>query len=482
MRWFGILLLLHAVGVRVGLAGALLYTPFAVAASLRDLDVRVVAVCVAAAGVILWPVLPRWTRAIAPGLRLDPARHPRLFAALSEVAAASGQEMPGEVFLVSDMNAWVARRGGAFGVGSRRAMGLGLPLLQMLTVSQLRAVLAHEFGHFHGGDTALGPLVWRTRAAIERTLRGVAEHSAWLAKPFQWYGRLFIRAAHAVSRQQEFAADALAARLAGARPLVDGLKIIHGASAAFAPYWHSEVGPAIERGFRPPLAEGFRRFMAAPGVVHRIAREIERELTEGKTDPYDTHPPLRERVAAVAALPPVVGATDDAPALSLLEDLEGVERALLHEVVRDDLRDKLRPARWEELGERVWVPLWREQASERAPFMRGITPLDFPRWAEDLSTLAARLGLAAFSGVARDPHRRHAGHVLGAALASALAARGWRVTALPGDAVRFERDGKSVQPFSVLALADGEVKPDEWRRQCEDAGIGGVDLGEAARC
>jgi Zn-dependent protease with chaperone function len=33
------------------------------------------------------------------------------------------------------------------GFGSRRVMGLGLPLLQALNVSQLEAVLAHEFGH-----------------------------------------------------------------------------------------------------------------------------------------------------------------------------------------------------------------------------------------------------------------------------------------------------------------------------------------------
>jgi Zn-dependent protease with chaperone function len=56
-------------------------------------------------------------------------------------------------------------------------MGLGLPLLQTLTVSQFRAVMAHEFGHYYGGDTKLGPWVYKTRAAIVRTLLGISQHS-----------------------------------------------------------------------------------------------------------------------------------------------------------------------------------------------------------------------------------------------------------------------------------------------------------------
>jgi len=69
--------------------------------------------------------------------------------------------MPAEVYLIAEANAWVIDRGGIMGCGSRRVMGLGLPLLQVLSVYQLRAVLAHEFGHFHGGDTKLGPWVYK---------------------------------------------------------------------------------------------------------------------------------------------------------------------------------------------------------------------------------------------------------------------------------------------------------------------------------
>jgi Zn-dependent protease with chaperone function len=83
-------------------------------------------------------------------------------------------------------------------------MGLGLPLLRVLTISQLRAVLAHEFGHYYGGDTKLGPWIYKTRSAIGRTLDSLRGHEGWsslLQLPFLWYGKMFLRITHAVSRR-----------------------------------------------------------------------------------------------------------------------------------------------------------------------------------------------------------------------------------------------------------------------------------------
>ena len=88
------------------------------------------------------------------------------------------------------------------GLGSRRVMGLGLPLLQALTVPELRAVLAHEFGHLDGGDVALGPWIYSTRGALLRTLQDLHQHSQALTLPFQWFANLFFRVTHAISRHR----------------------------------------------------------------------------------------------------------------------------------------------------------------------------------------------------------------------------------------------------------------------------------------
>ena len=80
--------------------------------------------------------------------------------------------MPEDVYLAPDVNAGVAHVGGFVGIGARPIMILGLPLLAVLNVSELRGVIAHEFGHYVGGETKLAPFIYRTRDAIGRTISG----------------------------------------------------------------------------------------------------------------------------------------------------------------------------------------------------------------------------------------------------------------------------------------------------------------------
>ena len=156
--------------------------------------------CFGAAAVVAWSVLPRPDRFEPPGPEISANRQPTLFAELRRVAVATGEAMPAHVYVVNDVNAFVTQRGGIMGLGSRRVMGLGMPLLRTLTVSELRAVVAHEMGHFYGGDTKLGPWIYKTRAAMGRTVqnlyasaRSIAETSATVAQilaaiaaPFKW--------------------------------------------------------------------------------------------------------------------------------------------------------------------------------------------------------------------------------------------------------------------------------------------------------
>lgn len=158
----------------LAVAAVLLCLPYAQIVYAHRLHIKLALGCVLGALAILWSVAPRIDRFAPPGPRLTPDKCPRLFAELNQVAGAVKQEMPVEVYLVHDVNAWVAQRGGVMGFGSRRVMGIGLPLARVLTVSQLRGMLAHEFGHYHSGDTKLGPWVYKTRGAIMRTVQSLA--------------------------------------------------------------------------------------------------------------------------------------------------------------------------------------------------------------------------------------------------------------------------------------------------------------------
>ncbi|HKT61348.1 MAG TPA: M48 family metallopeptidase [Gemmatimonadales bacterium] len=428
---------------------------------------------------ILWALLPRRDRFEAPGPTLREEDHPRLFQVLRGVARDTAQEMPAEVFLVPNLNAWVAQRGGIMGFGSRRVMGLGLPLLEALTVRQFRAVLAHEFGHYYGGDTRLGPWIYKTRAAIDRTLQGVHRHSAALAKPFQWYGQMFLRITHAVSRRQEFTADALAARTVGAQPLIEGLRLLHASDGAFASYWSGEVVPVLELGSRPPIAAGFRQFLAVPQVQSAMDQAVQHELAEGQAGPYDTHPCLRDRVAALAELPPGDSDGEDPPAFTLLDAPDRVESTLIA-FLGGAQAQPLQSVTWEDVGERVWMPFWRARAKAHAAGLAGLTPADAPTYAADLPGLAVRLEMVAGGEDPTPAHGQQAGWIVAVALATALHDRGWNLRALPGEPVVLERDGVAIHPFSLFNdLATEQLATATWLADCLRLGVADLDLGAA---
>ena len=201
------------------------------------LPIKLALVCVGCAGAIVWAILPRFDKFVPPGPPLTSGDAPQLFEVLTDVSTATEQAMPADVYLVNDVNAFVAERGGIMGLGSHRVMGIGLPLMQAVTVQELRAIVAHEFGHYHSGDVKIGPWIYKTRVAIGRTIQQLGD--GYLGKIFVAYGKLFLRVTHAISRRQEFIADEVAANAAGATAMASALRKVHGAAGAFQSYWSS---------------------------------------------------------------------------------------------------------------------------------------------------------------------------------------------------------------------------------------------------
>ena len=343
--------------------------------------------------VILKSILPRRDHFEPPGPRLAPEEQPRLLAEIRSVAATVRQAEPSEVYLVPEVNAWVGHRGGFMGFGSRRVMGLGLPLMQILTVPELRAVVAHEFGHFHGGDVAIGPWVYKTSAALMRTLVELQHHSEALMAPFVWYANLFFRVAHAVSRHQEVLADRVAAGVAGAQALASGLRLTHGAALAFPHYWMGAVEPVLAAGFVPPLAAGFDVFLKTPLVAGKVAEGLTEQALRDQQTPYDTHPPLPDRLSALDVDPASTHREAGAPSVSLLEDLPALETRLVEMSVRrgkgiasentislnlEPDPQVLTPVLWSEVGAKVWVPQWRQAARDFGKNLAGVRAGSLP--------------------------------------------------------------------------------------------------------
>ena len=164
----------------VGLIIALLGVPFIEITVLHRISLRISLFCLAGAALIAYSLTPTFEHFRAPGQRISAGSHPRLFGELTMIANAVGERMPDEVYLVPGINAAVRQRAGLMGLGDRRVLLLGLPLLRVLRVSELRAILVHEFGHYRG-HTRFGPWIFKARQSILRTVSRLSGSAACAA-------------------------------------------------------------------------------------------------------------------------------------------------------------------------------------------------------------------------------------------------------------------------------------------------------------
>ena len=464
-----ILLLIGFYVLALGMAAGLLWLVYAQIVFAERVFLKLVLICVTGAGLIVWSVLPRPDHFEPPGPRIYEKDHPRLFALVRDIGARTGQALPGEVYLVADVNAFVAQRGGIMGLFSRRVMGLGLPLLALLTVSELQAVLAHEFGHFYGGDTRLGPWIYKTRSAILRTVVSLIQQGqgwgALISVPFKWYLEFFLRVTQSISRAQELAADALAAKVVGAAPLISGLKTVHSGSAAFQAYLQHEFGPVVAAGFRPPLAEGFRAFVDGKRIKASLEKLLQKELQEGEADPYDTHPPLAQRVAALQLPSSGDAPADDTLAIELLDHHDEAEASLIKQ-------DKLlEPLAWSKVAAKVFMPNWQKETNRLVKQLGPRTLAELVMPGPKLGKLAAQLLKRDLSDAA-DAAARIGANWCASAVAVTLANAGWQVNNKVGRPISLRAGEQKFAPFKEFAaLADGDLTVEALVQKLNDLSI-----------
>jgi Zn-dependent protease with chaperone function len=472
-----LLLMIGFYVVALGIAGFLLYLPYAEVVYAHRLHFKLAAFCLIGAAVIVWAVLPRRDRFEPPWPTLSRRDESKLFRLIEAVARATGQRVPKTVYLTPEVNAWVAQRGGMLGVGGQRVMGLGLPLLAVLTERELFAVLAHEFGHFHGGDTKLGPIIYRTRSAMGRTIEALEEHSSALRWIFLAYGKLFIAVTHAISRHQERLADALAASVAGSTALSRALKKTHGAALAYDSYWSTEAAPVLSKGLLPPLAAGFDRFVRSERIEQAMRTALDRALAENKAHGYDTHPPLHERLRALERMPDKA-MPEGGLAITLMPTVAARERELMDAMLKPEAARRLKEASWDEVAARVYLPQYQAIAYEHGGHCAGMSIGDVPTCARDVAAaIGERMAAQSDEAWPEDERLRQGAWAIGAIMAATLAQADWTLATAPGDPVRLVNGDMSLDPFSLAqAIVTGRMDAAEWAERCRSLGISDVTL------
>lgn len=256
---------------------------------------------------LCWMVLRAlWVRVEPPaGIALRREEAPALFRDVEALADAVRAPRPHVVLLVGEMNAAVVQvpRLGIFG-WPRNYLLLGVPLLHALSPTQARAVLAHEIAHLSRAHGRMGVWIYRVRRTWGQLLAALEEsghHGAWIFTGFiRWYGPRFDAATHALSRAQEFEADRLAASAAGAEALGDALLRLEVCGRFESDHFWTELWRGADGLAAPPEPGPTALVRALHAAMPPTAeREWVRAAMEADTDPLDTHPALRARLAAL---------------------------------------------------------------------------------------------------------------------------------------------------------------------------------------
>ncbi len=231
---------------------------------------------------------------------LDQDAAPALWTELRAICSRVGTDPPDQIIAGIDDNFFVTEL--PVEVGDRtirgRTLYVSLSLLKQLDGAEADAVLAHEMAHFSGDDTLYSKRISPLLMRYGNYLAALRDNAVTL--PI-FYFMLCFRAMYELSlsrlsRQREFRADRVAAEGTSHRGLAGSLLRI----AAYSTYRNSvehelfkqeealesaNISERIETGF-PAYALSF----SSDPAIGNFAT----------THPFDTHPPLAQRLEAMA--------------------------------------------------------------------------------------------------------------------------------------------------------------------------------------
>ena len=303
------------------------------------LPVKLLLIVVVITAATLWSILKSVivrVRDEDPGERLELRAHPRLRALLGEVARGVGTRPVDNVYLTPGTEVAVFERGGLSRQLSGRAercLILGVGVLDGFKVGPLKAVLAHEYGHFSNRDTAGGGFA----LAVRRSLLTMAENLA-RSGAAAWYNpawlflngfyRVFLRASQGASRLQEVMADRWAAFTYGSRAFEEGLRHVIERSVRFDAQADATVREIFTR--RQPVANLYAYEPSETLPEEEVARRV-REVLNRPPSVYDSHPSPTERtrwVRALNAKGTASSAGDTTEAWTLFSDRKSIEERM----------------------------------------------------------------------------------------------------------------------------------------------------------
>jgi Zn-dependent protease with chaperone function len=298
-------------------------------------------------------------------VEVSATNQPRLFAFLHRLADETGAPRPTKVFLSAGVNAMVFYDISFWNlfVPAKKNLELGLALINVLSLDELKAVVAHEYGHFAQRSTALGNWVYvahqitaeivGARSGFDTFLMAISSIDirvawiGWIMRLFVWairavldtFFRIVLLAKRALGREMEFQADRVAVSVSGSDSLIHALHRLHAAQDAWQ---EALIFANDERAMGRPVMDLFALQSAAVEHLRRILDEPDFGVTptrpEGTAQAHRvfssalampprmwmTHPPDREREDHAKEIY-IPSALDPRPAWALFEEIPALQ-------------------------------------------------------------------------------------------------------------------------------------------------------------
>jgi peptidase M48-like protein len=295
----------------------------------------------------------------------------------------------------------VAARWGVFGRPSYR-LTLGVPLLMALTVAELKALVAHEMGHFIGEGHGFPRWIYRQRLIWQAVHARLSSADEGLDRVIGFfytrYADFFVTRTFAMARLVEYLADQTAAKATHVGALANALTKIALMGRFLEELFWPRLMQQVDRHAEPPYLP-FSMMPRAFGLARKewarqdwVDRAMRSLGAEG-----DTKPSLADRFAALNVEPAPPPYASERSAMALFkENAQAVLKWCDEEWSEENLpawreRHKaIGELRWK-LGEYEKVP--REELKAEDLWQKSLLILelgDFPAGIEELQLLVGR--------------------------------------------------------------------------------------------
>lgn len=300
---------------------------------------------------------------------------PELFQMIQELVNEIGTDFPKKVYLSGQVNASVFYDSGFWSMflPVKKNLHIGMGLVNATTVTELKGILAHEFGHFSQKSMKVGSYVYNVNKIIynllyenddyNNSITSWAEKNGYFAllinisfafnKMIQYLLQFMYKIVNVsymgLSREMEFHADEIATNTVGSQPMINSMLRMDLASNSLENvlnYYNQNIENSITTSNIFPQHTLAMNFMANNNKI-----AIEHNLPKVESDFYErfnqsklviknqweSHPATDERVAAFKKLAVSLKQIDNRPATLLFQNIaqtqERITQKMFAEIV-----------------------------------------------------------------------------------------------------------------------------------------------------